>query len=81
MVLVDCASVGTIMRPYIEKNSEWVEDRDFQYTPFNHHALISNETVFGGNSGGPVVCLEKNPWQNIVEKNDFYRLVFACIQF
>ena len=29
------------------------------YSPDNHHAFVSNETVFFGNSGGPVVCLEK----------------------
>jgi hypothetical protein len=53
-----CASVGTVMKPYAENNNQWIEIDNFEYTPDNHFAIISNETVFGGNSGGPLVCLD-----------------------
>lgn len=55
------ASVGTILRSYTEKNNQWLEDTDVKYTPHNHYALVSNETVFGG----PVVCLDN---MNILHK-------------
>ena len=53
-----CASVGTILRPYGEDNKQWIERDSTEYTPHNHYALVSDETVFDGSSGGPLVCLD-----------------------
>lgn len=77
-----CASVGTVVRPYKEKNGMWMEDDDINYTPHNHYALVSNETAFGGNSGGPMISLDdENKAAIIHEVEDTTGTVWRLVEF
>jgi outer membrane protein assembly factor BamB len=51
-----CVSIGTVSGPYALDGEEWKELPAYTYSKTDH-AIISHETVFFGNSGGPVICL------------------------
>lgn len=52
-----CISIGKTSSAFGVENGEWKALENFE-ADINQYSIISNETVFFGNSGGPVICLD-----------------------
>jgi hypothetical protein len=63
-----CISVGTTLAPFGILNNKWREMPNYNADK-SQYCIISNETVFFGNSGGPVICLDSCKTIKVLDKN------------
>lgn len=63
-----CVSVGTTIAPFGIVNNKW-KGRLNYHADRTQYCIISNETVFFRNSGGPVICLDSCKTIKMLDKN------------
>jgi hypothetical protein len=64
-----CVSLGKTRYPFGISDGKWVELLNYK-ADLDTHIIISDETVFFGNSGGPVICLDNCKTYRILDKSN-----------